>query len=464
MTEPWTLSAAEVARRVRARSVSAREVALDALARLEAANPALNAVVEHRPDETLAAADAVDAALARGDDPGPLAGVPFTVKVNADQAGFATTNGLTLQRDLVAGRDSPVVANLRRAGGVPLGRTNAPAFSLRWFTANRLHGATVNPRDPALTPGGSSGGAAAAVAAGIGALAHGTDIAGSVRYPAHACGVHGLRPSLGRVPAFNATGPERGIGAQLMAVSGPIARHVDDLRLALHAMAAPDPRDPWHVPAPLGGPDLPRRAAMAVAPDGMPTAPAVEAGLRDAADRLRDAGWVVEEVALPPLREAADLQLLLWLAELRRAAPLVAREGDAEAAHVFGSLRALHPLPGPEAVEDALTRRAALTRAWHLFLAEWPLVLTPVSGEPPFPDGLDQTDLPRVLAAQLTQMAFPLFGLPALAVTTGFRGSVPVGVQLVGPRFREDVCLDAGAAVAAAALPVFAPPAAAVSA
>src|SRR5262249_44342198 len=213
--------------------------------------PHINAIVEHRPDLVRQEADAVDRAIARGEDPGLLAGVPVTVKVNVDQAGFATTNGLRLQRDLVAQSNNPVVDNLRRARAVILGRTNTPAFSLRWFTSNLIPGNTRNPRDPSRTPGGSSGGAAAAVATGIGHLAHGTDIAGSIRYPAYACGVHGLRPTLGRVPAWNPDLPERTIGPQIEAVSGPLARTIKDLRISLAAMSVRDVRDPWWVPAPL---------------------------------------------------------------------------------------------------------------------------------------------------------------------------------------------------------------------
>src|SRR5437588_399416 len=233
MHDLWRLSAAEIANLIRSKQISAREAAIAALERLLAVNPKINAVVDHRPDEVLAQADAIDAAIARGENPGPLAGVPVTVKVNIDQQGFATTNGVTLQRDAIATTNSPVIDNLRKAGAVILGRTNCPAFSYRWFTTNLIHGDTKNPRDPSITPGGSSGGAGAAVAAGIGHIAHGTDIAGSIRYPAYACGVHGLRPTMGRIAAFNPGLPERTIGPQISAVSGPLARTIGDLRSAL---------------------------------------------------------------------------------------------------------------------------------------------------------------------------------------------------------------------------------------
>src|SRR5215470_20375649 len=243
MQDLWRLPAADLVTLVKSRKISAKEAATSALARLEAVNPKINAVVDYRPDDVLKQAAAVDAAIARGEDPGMLAGVPLTVKVNIDQEGFATTNGLKLQRDAIAKHNSPVIDHLRKAGAVILGRTNCPAFSYRWFTTNLIHGDTKNPHDPTITPGGSSGGAGAAVAAGIGAIAHGTDIAGSIRYPAYACGVHGLRPTLGRVPAFNPGLPERAIGAQIEAVSGPLARTIQDLRISLAAMSARDPRD-----------------------------------------------------------------------------------------------------------------------------------------------------------------------------------------------------------------------------
>src|SRR6201981_565165 len=254
MTDLWRLSAADLAALVKSKKVSAAEAAKAALARLDAVNPRINAVIDHRPDDVLKQAAAVDAAIARGEVAGPLVGVPVTVKVNIDHEGFANTNGLKLQANTIAKSNSPVIDNLRKAGAVILGRTNCPAFSYPWFTTNLIHGDTKNPRDPSITPGGSSGGAASAVAAGIGHIAHGTDIAGSIRYPAYACGVHGLRPTLGRVAAFNPGLPQRTIGPQISAVSGPLARTMRDLRLSLAAMAGFDPRDPWWVPAPLDGP------------------------------------------------------------------------------------------------------------------------------------------------------------------------------------------------------------------
>jgi amidase len=457
MNEIWRVPAAELASLIRTRKVSAKEAAVAALARLDAVNPSINAVVAHHPDDVLAQADEIDAALAKGDDPGPLAGIPVTVKVNIDQQGFATTNGLTLQRDLIARSNSPVVDNLRRAGAVILGRTNTPAFSYRWFTSNLLHGHTKNPRDASITPGGSSGGAASSVAAGIGHIAHGTDIAGSIRYPAYACGVHGLRPTIGRIPAYNASSPERPIGPQITAVSGPLARTIGDLRIALHAMAQSDPRDPWWVPAPLEGPVVLKRAALCLAPDGFDVAPAVKAAVADAGKRLQAAGWVVEEVTPPPLREAAELQTKLWLGDGYDAMLEAAeREGDPGAlACLRGNRHHVDPLD-TALLSNLLTRRATLTREWQQFFSTYAVLLMPVSGELPFADNLDLKDadcFARVWRAQMPQIAIPFMGLPALAVSTGLVGRVPVGVQVVAGRYREDLCLAAGEAVEAGGTP-----------
>ncbi len=455
MTEIWALSATALAAKIRDGEISAAQAALAALERLNEVNPRINAVVAHRPEEVLSQAGGVDAAIARGEDPGPLAGVPVTVKCNIDQAGFATTNGVRAQEHLVARGNSPVVDNLRRAGAVILGRTNTPAFSLRWFTSNLVHGATKNPRDRSLTPGGSSGGAAAAVAAGIGHLAHGTDIAGSIRYPAYACGVHGLRPSLGRVAAYNASVPERGIGPQLTAVSGPIARTIADLRAGLVALSAPDARDPWHISAPLEGAAYPRRAILCLRPGGLKIVSEVETVLREAANDLRDAGWIVEERAdIPHIREAAELQARLWTGE--SFAPwekMIAEDGDPGAAAIIAGMKEIVKNPSAEAVLAALVRRATIIRDYATLLEPAPLLMLPVSAELPFPDNLDQRDFHRVWSAQLTQIALPLTGLPALTISTGIKGNTPIGVQLVSRRFREDILLTAAAILERAGTP-----------
>jgi amidase len=458
MDDLWRLPATELAALIRSKKVSAKDAAAAALARLDAVNPAINAVVDHRPEDVLAQAAAIDAAIARNEAVGPLAGVPVTIKVNIDQAGFANTNGLKLQRDLIARTNSPVVDNLRKAGAVILGRTNCPAFSYRWFTSNLLHGDTKNPRDPGITPGGSSGGAGAAVAAGIGHIAHGTDIAGSIRYPAYACGVHGLRPTVGRVPAFNASLPERPIGPQISAVSGPLARTIGDLRIALAAMSGFDARDPWWVPAPLEGPDMPKRAAMCLHPDGLETVPEVKAAVVDAGKRLERAGWIVEQIeTTPPLREAAELQTKLWLGDGYQAQLDTAeREGDPGAlACLRGNKAKVFPFD-VDTLSKVLTRRATLTREWLTFFETYPVLLMPVCAELPFPDGLDHRDdasFARVWRAQVPQIAIPFMGLPGLTVSTGLVGRVPVGVQLVSGRYREDLCLLAGEAIEAGGVP-----------
>ncbi|MGB0506825.1 MAG: amidase family protein [Pikeienuella sp.] len=451
MAELWKLSAVDTVAGVKSGAFSAREVAEAALARLEAVNPVLNAVVQRCDEEALAAADAVDAAVARGEDAGPMAGATVTIKVNVDQAGHATTNGLRKQADLIAESDNPVVANMRKAGAVIVGRTNTPAFSLRWFTRNSLHGTTKNPRNLALTPGGSSGGASA-TAAGICAVGHGTDIGGSIRYPAYACGLQGIRPTLGRVPAYNASGPDRHVGGQLMAVSGPMTRTAADLRLSLAAMSARDVRDPWWAPVPLDLGAYPKRAGLCVAPEGLNTHPDVVAALRGAADKLRDAGWVVEEVDSPPFREPARLQAQLWLAEMRRAeGDPIGEERDPDAITVFAEMQKLCPEPDLNGILDALQARVTFLREWEMFFDQYPVLICPISADPPFRDQQDVEPgaFPAVLEAQLTQVGLPLMGLPGLSVCTGEAGGAPMGAQLIGGRYREDVLMDAAEAIEA---------------
>jgi len=458
MTELWRLGAADIATRVANREISATEVTEHSLQRLQAVNPAINAVVQQMPEAALAAARAVDDAIADGRSPGKLAGVPVTIKVNIDQQGFANTNGIRIQQDHFAEQNSPVVTNLVKAGAIIVGRTNTPAFSMRWFTRNSLHGHTLNPRNTKLTPGGSSGGAAAAVASGICAIGHGTDIAGSIRYPAYACGLHGIRPSLGRIPAVNLSLPDRHIGAQLTAVSGPIARSIKDLRLALEAMSVASEFDPWWVPAPLEQTPAPKRVALCISPDSLEVTPEVENALREAATQLADAGWEVTEVATPPMREAMQLQLLLWMSEYHyNGGTAVKQEDDPDANFVYAQLRENCPTPTLESLMQALQQRITLAREWQLFLSKYPVLLCPVSAEPPFPDMLDvesPASFRRVLEAQMTQIALPLIGMPGISVATGSHASAPMGVQLVAARFREDTLFAAATDIEARNAPL----------
>ena len=457
MSELWRLSASDVAARVAAGELSAVEVTEQSLQRMQDVNPAINAVVQPLPEEALAAAQAVDARIAAGEAAGKLAGVPVTIKVNIDQQGCRNTNGIRIQQDHIAEQDSPVVSNLRKAGAIIVGRTNTPAFSMRWFTRNSLHGHTLNPRNTNLTPGGSSGGAASAVAAGICAIGHGTDIAGSIRYPAYACGLHGLRPSLGRVPAINLSLPDRHIGAQLTAVSGPIARSISDVRLGLEAMAAASALDPWWVPTPLEQGPFEKRVALCIAPDGLVVSAEVEAALRLAAQQLTDAGWEVVERDTPPMREAMSLQLLLWMSEYHYSGgAAIIKEDDPDANFVYAQLLASCETPTLNSLMEALQQRLRLAREWNQFLNAYPVLLCPVSAEAPFPDMLDVESpaaFARVLEAQMTQIALPLMGMPGLSVATA-SGNAPMGVQLVSARFREDILLAAGADIESRNLPV----------
>ena len=198
--ELWRWTGVEMGRGIRTRRGSSREATESCLSRIEEVNPRLNALVEVSAEEALGMADAADRAVGAGEKLGPLHGVPVSIKVNTDQAGHATTDGVVAFKDNVAEVDSPQVGKMREAGAVFVGRSNTPAFSYRWFADNDLHGRTLNPWAEGRTPGGSSGGASSAVASGIMPIAHGNDVGGSIRYPAYACGVAGIRPTVGRRP------------------------------------------------------------------------------------------------------------------------------------------------------------------------------------------------------------------------------------------------------------------------
>ncbi len=459
--EIWRWDATRMAAAIAQRRVSSREVVQACLDRMAAVNPRLNAMTVNLGAQALTAADRADAAVARGDALGPLHGVPVSIKENIDQAGWATTNGIVAFRDLVATEDSPVVANWTAAGAIVLGRTNTPGFSFRLDTENDLRGLTYNPWSKVHTPGGSSGGAASSVAAGITPLSHGNDIAGSIRYPAYACGLAGLRPSFGRVPAFNPSATaERSMSSQLFSVQGPLARTVRDLRLGLAAMAARDLRDPWWIDAPLEGAPLPqpRRVAVVTDPEALGGArlhPSVAEAMRQAADWLAEAGYEIVDTPTPGFTRAMELWFALQMPEIRVFLwPAIAQYGDLGIQRAMRLMLDAHPADDGIPYMKALAERARLVRAWQQFLDQVPLVLAPVCTQPVYARGFDVHSVERTAefwreCATLT--AVPVLGVPALAVPTGIVDGLPMGVQLLAARFREDLCLAAGEAIEARA-------------
>jgi amidase len=446
----WRLSATDLAHAIRHKSASAVEATQSVLDRIADVNPRINALVDLMPEEALAAAAVADRALARGEAVGPLHGVPISIKVNVDTAGRATTDGIVAARDNIASTDSPLVASLRAAGAVIVGRSNTPAFSLRWFTDNDLHGRTLNPFDASVTPGGSSGGAAAAVAVGMGAIAHGNDYGGSIRYPAWACGVVGLRTTVGRVPSYKASAPNRIISNQMMSVQGPLTRTVADARLALQVMAQGSPLDPNWVPAPLDYADTQRPLKVAVfkthaAYDVDPT---VSAAVEQAAKWLTDAGCEIEEIEPPHFEEGAHLWQQLVMDDMRRGGqPAMEALADAGTRSALRGYMAGLPALDRDQTLEAQMRRFNILRDWAVFFQSYPVLLMPNSWQRQFPIDADKgtpEQVHRLLAAQAPLLGTAMMGLPGLSVPTGIVAGLPIGVQLTSWRFREDLALRAG--------------------
>jgi amidase len=452
--ELWALGALDLAGRIAAKEISSREVLGAHLARIEAVNPAVNAVTVPLVDEAMAAAAAADQATASGRSLGPLHGVPFTVKENIDVQGGLTTAGVAAFRGNVAPADAVLVARMRSAGAIPVARTNLPDFALRFHTDNALHGATVNPWNPRLTPGGSSGGEAVALATGMSPLGLGNDMAGSLRMPALCTGVCALKPSRGRVPWWNATdlgGPP--LVVQLMAVNGPMARSVEDLWAALAVISGFDPRDPWSVPLspertahPGTGPGA---VAVIAEPEGGSTHPDVAASVRRAADALVDAGYKVQEVNPPPIAAAFETWSQLVCSDLHTMWPAM------EALVCPGSRVFLESWFARWSVQRdrlalAWIERLKVARAWTEFQVEYPLVLGPVSTQPPFEVGFDirgPDEMAEAMERHRLLTVANLVGLPSVAVPTGVVDGVPQGVQVIGPYFGDELCLAAAMAI-----------------
>ena len=440
-----------LAEEIRARRLSSREAVEACLRRIEAVNPLINAVVRLADDATNAALRA-DADLRAGKVVGPLHGVPFTIKDSLDTAGLITTAGSAGWSNRIPERDATVVARLRAAGGILIGKTNTPEFTWSDETDNLVFGRTSNPYDLSRTPGGSSGGAGAIVAAGGSPFDIGSDTGDSIRQPAHVCGIAGLKPTSGRVPRTGHSPGYRGILESLTQL-GPMARRVDDLVLLLPIIAGPDGEDPHVAPVTLGRPaDVPiARLKVAFFTDNGVRTPTQEtiATVKTAAQALEEAGARVEERVPPDVGEVFDLWDRLiradgyaWLKRLISAAGTPGLGSYASAAWITADA----PLPGDELT--ALVERVDGVRARMLrWIADIDLVVCPAMPQPAIHHG----DSSASWFGDTYSDVHNLTGWPAAVVRGGTSPEgLPIGVQLVAPPWREDVAL-AGARIVEAA-------------
>ena len=434
----WQWTATEVVAATTAGELSCREVAVAAVERMRAVNPRVNAVTLDLGDAAIAAAERLDVRRAHGDGMGPLFGVPITIKDNVEVRGQRTPNGVAGLAHIIARDDAPIVRHLLDAGAVIVGRTNTPEFSMRATTNNALYGLTLNPWDARISCGGSSGGAAAAVASGIGAIGHGNDVAGSIRFPAMHCGVAGLKP----------TSP---VHAPLMSIQGPLARCVADIGLGLAVMQPPDATRAR--PAPAAVPGAHPIGLVAEIP-GMPIAPSVARALRDATAALEGAGYVVEAVEVPDIVASGEMALRFLMTELEHlVVPIARRLGSEQINWYFDSwVNGMPPFRTREGFLEAVEMRAAILERWERVLQTHPVILLPQRADPllEVDEDLRSTEhLRHVLKGYAPSATVNLLGLPSAFVPTGLGDGLPTGVQIIAGAHREDLCLAAAAAIEA---------------
>lgn len=439
------LPAHDLVRRIRSRELSAVEVMDAHIAQIERVNPAVNAIVTFLPEPARAGARAVDAALARGDDPGPLAGLPVAHKDLAVTRGIRTTFGSPIYKDFVPDVDTIVVERLKKAGAITIGKTNVPEFGAGSQTFNPLFGATRNPYDLNKTPGGSSGGAAAALACGLIPIADGTDLGGSLRNPASFCNVAGLRPSPGRVPnwpSLSAWFP--------MGVVGPMARTVQDIALTMSAIAGPDLRAPTSLqdPAVLFNRPLARdfkgaRIAWSRDLGGLPLEPEVSEITEKQRGIFTELGCVVED-ATPDLRDADNIFSVMraWNMELSFG-PLLKSKRDQMKDTVIWNIEQGSRLTGPQ-VGAAEVQCTQLFHRMREFMGKYDFLVAPVvqvlpfAVEVPYPTEINGVKLDTYIDWMRSCSRITVTGAPALSVPCGFsRKGLPVGLQIVG-RHQDD--------------------------
>jgi len=448
--ELWKWGAVKIAKAVINKKITAEEVIISNIKRRKAINPLLNAVVIEMDQQALKKAKNLDEKIKNGKKVGFLAGVPITIKENVDVKNQSTTNGMKSFLSVVAKKNSPVVENLLNQDAIIIGRTNTPEISYRWFTDNPLRGLTYNPWSRNLTPGGSSGGAASSVAMGIGAIAHGNDVGGSIRYPAYACGITGIKPSLGRVPAFNPSAPkERSIGLQLMSVQGPHARTIGDLEIALKAMSLDGKNDPWWIKN-IEEKTLNRNITIAFNKwaGGKVCNKRVLNAIDLTANIFRENGFKVVNKTPPSIADAAECWRIIFGFEAKVSMlPLVKKIGSKAIINVVSGFVDQGNNPKIEDYFNALAKRNKIIRIWNEFMEKYPVIISPVSASLPYQQNEDQKSKKRL--SEIIQEQSPLYvtnllGLPSLAVPTEVVNDTPVGIQITTSRFQESLAIKMG--------------------
>ena len=452
----WQMSASDLATGISAGEISARDAAEANISRMNARNPAMNAIVQDLSESAMEDAARLDEIFAKSGPVGPLHGVPITIKDNIDQAGISNPNGVPAFAGVMATEDNPFVTNLKNAGAVIIGRTNTPEFSFRGTTDNPLYGRTFNPWNDWASAGGSSGGASSAVMSGMGAIAHGNDIGGSLRFPATCTGAATVKPGLGRTPAHNTSAPvERGLFAQLTSVQGVICREVRDVRLAMQTCIGYSPLDTWQVPMPWNGPAIegPIKVGFTKETYGLEMHPAVEQALDTAREALTDAGYEVVEIEVPNVWDIGREATRTLFGEVNQLMmEAIAEHGSAEFKDYFQHCFDIAPPYEGKDLILAFGRRTKYLRDWNVLLDQYPLIVTPFLLQPTYAHARDyegREGAEDIMLRGFYSFAMNFMGLPAGNVSANYNDGLPIGVQIVGQRFREDLILDACEAVEA---------------
>ncbi len=444
MREWLDRSAAAMAAGIRRKEISAHELIRACLERIEEVNPRLNAVVQVCAERALQEARRADQALERGEVSGPLHGVPFTLKDAIETKGVISTGGTAGRAHYIPQQDAEVVKRLRGAGGILLGKTNCPELGWAWEADNIVYGRTNNPYDLNLSPGGSSGGESAIIAAGGSPFGLGSDAGGSVRFPAHCTGIASIKPTSGRVPR---TGHFPGPGGLMDALwqIGPLARYVEDLALVLPVIAGIDMEDPAVVPMPLGDPRAinPRELRVAFHTDNGIVAPSAEvsAAVKKSAEALAAAGIRVVEARPPGIEQTYEIYFGLFTADGGAGLESLLKEAGTTRVHPLMQRVLELQRSGAKSVAEfgELTGRwDALRREMLLFMSEYDALLCPVCSFA----GMEHGSTYDRLSCFSYTMTFNLNGWPAAVVRGGMTGKgLPIGVQIAARPWREDVAL-----------------------